>query len=68
MLGGKGSRPCKEDNLCLGRIKDKATGRAQGHKAIDGKLYLLKEDRGVRATAEDCAAVGKGNTEGGAVI
>ena len=66
--GGEDSRSCKEDDLCLSGIEDEATGRAPCHKTIDGKLHLVKEDRGVRAAAKDRAVVGKGNTEGGAVI
>ena len=44
--GGKSPCPGEEDNLCFGRIKDKATVRAPGHKAIDCKLYLLRRTAG----------------------
>ena len=68
LWGGENSGSCKEDDLCLSGVEDEATGRAQGHNAVVGVLYLVKEDCWILAAAEDRAVVGERNTKGGAVI
>ena len=66
--GGEDPGSCDEDDLHLSGVEDEAAGRAPGHKAVDGTLYLVEEDCRVRSAAEDRSVIGKRNTEGRAVI